>query len=86
MSIRPALSTVITSGVELSPQSVHGPGGSLDKIFMIGTRADSLAMADLRYKSAIFRSLGRQLGATASREPIQVAGRMAQLLVKSANL
>ena len=53
---------------------------------MIGTRADSLAMADLRYKSAIFRSLGRQLGATASREPIQVAGRMAQLLVKSANL
>ena len=45
---------------------------------------DSLAMADFVVKSAIFRALGRKLGAPASREPVQIVGRMAELLMKSA--
>ena len=41
-------------------------------------------MADFAVKSAIFRALGRKLGAPVSREPVQIVGRMAELLMKSA--
>ena len=54
------------------------------ELVMSATRADSLAMADFRYKSANFRPLTRCCAPRQARRRIQIVVNMAELLMNSA--